>query len=47
METNDYSSIIAAVSLAGLAAGFIAMGAVKIVPNVTKWGVNKLVGFFR
>lgn len=47
MEANAFDPIIAAVSLAGLSAGFIAMGGVKIVPNVTRWGVNKLVSFFR
>ncbi|MDR1994038.1 hypothetical protein [Azonexus sp.] len=42
----DFTEIIAAVSLAGVAAGIVAMGAVKIVPIVAKWGTNKLVGFF-
>lgn len=43
----DFSDIIAAVSVAAVSAGIIAMGAVKIVPNVAKWGTNKLVSFFR
>lgn len=43
----DFTDIIAAVSVATVSAGIIAMGAVKIVPNVAKWGTNKLVSFFR
>lgn len=43
----DYTSIVAAVSLAGVAGSIIAMGAVKIVPNVASWGTKKLVSFFR
>jgi len=48
METGlDLSSITAAVSIAGVVAGIIAMGALKIQPNVAKWAANKLAGFFR
>ncbi|CAG9183006.1 hypothetical protein LMG23992_04881 [Cupriavidus laharis] len=43
----DYSSITAAVAVGGVSAAIVAMGAVKIVPNVTKWATNKLVSFFR
>lgn len=43
----DLSSITAAVSVAGVSAAIIAMGAVKIVPNVASWATKKLVGFFR
>jgi hypothetical protein len=43
----DYSSIVAAVSLVGVAGSIVAMGAVKIVPNVASWGTKKLVSFFR
>lgn len=43
----DFSSISAAVSVAGVSAAIIAMGAIKIVPNVAKWATNKLVTFFR
>lgn len=43
----DLSSIISAVAIGTVSAGIVSMGAVKIVPNVTKWAVNKLVGFFR
>lgn len=43
----DFSSISAAVSVGAVSLAIIAMGAVKIVPNVAKWGTNKLVSFFR
>lgn len=44
---TDYATITAAVSVAGIVAGLVAMGAVKIVPNASKWAINKLVSFFR
>ena len=43
----DFSDITAAVSVATVSAAIIAMGAVKIGPNVAKWATNKLVSFFR
>ncbi len=43
----DLGPIISAVAIGTVSAGIVSMGAVKIVPNVTKWAVNKLVGFFR
>lgn len=43
----DFSSIISAVAVGAVSAGIIAMGAIKIVPNVARWGTNKLVSFFR
>lgn len=44
---TDYADMIASVSMGAVVAGIVAMGAVKIVPNATKWAVNKLAGFFR
>lgn len=44
---TDYSSITTAVAIGGVSTAIVAMGAVKIVPNVTKWATNKLVSFFR
>jgi hypothetical protein len=43
----DFSDITAAVSIATVSAAIIALGAVKIVPNVASWATKKLVGFFR
>lgn len=43
----DFADIVGAVSMAAVVGGIVAMGAVKIVPNATKWAVNKLAGFFR
>lgn len=43
----DFTDIIAAVSAGTIVAAILSMGAVKILPNVAKWGTNKVVGFFR
>jgi hypothetical protein len=43
----DFSAITDAVSVTGVAAAIIAMGALKIGPNVAKWAANKLASFFR
>ncbi|EHP38866.1 hypothetical protein OR16_34713 [Cupriavidus basilensis OR16] len=43
----DFSAIVSAVAIGSVSASIIAMGAVKIVPNVTRWATNKLVSFFR
>lgn len=43
----DYSSVAAAVSVAGLIAGLTATAVVKIGPSAAKWGLNKLVSMFR
>jgi hypothetical protein len=44
---TDFTTLTAAVSMAAVVTGIVAMGAIKIVPNATKWAVNKLAGFFR
>lgn len=44
---TDFSTLTAAVGMGAVVTGIVAMGAVKIVPNATKWAVNKLAGFFR
>lgn len=43
----DFTSITSAVAVSTVTAGIIAMGSIKIVPNVARWGTNKLVSFFR
>lgn len=47
MGTLDYSDIAAAVALGTALTSIVAMGAVKITPNATRWIVNKLVSMFR
>lgn len=47
MGALDFSSISSAVVLTPIFAGIIALGAVKIAPNATRWAVNKLVSMFR
>lgn len=42
----DYATITAAVAVGGVVTAIVAMGAVKIAPNVAKWATNKLVSFF-
>ncbi len=43
----DLSPLTAGVDLATVTTAIIAMGALKMAPNVAKWGVNKIVSFFR
>lgn len=43
----DFTTLTSAVSMAAVVTGIVAMGAIKIVPNATKWAVNKLAGFFK
>lgn len=44
---TDYSSIAAAVDVSTVATGIVAMGALMVVPNVARWAVRRLAGFFR
>lgn len=44
---TDFTALTSAVAMGAVVTGIVAMGAVKIVPNATKWAVNKLAGFFR
>lgn len=46
-ETADYSTIGAAVSVGGVITAIVAMGVLKVGPNVAKWATNKLASFFR
>ena len=43
----DYSSITAAVDVSTVATAIVAMGALMVAPNVARWAVRKLAGFFR
>lgn len=43
----DFSSLTDAVSLGTVTTAIIAMGALMIVPNVARWGVRKIAGFFK
>lgn len=43
----DFATLTSSVNMAAVVTGIVAMGAIKIVPNATKWAVNKLAGFFR
>lgn len=42
----DYSGIASAVDVSTVAVAIVAMGALKIAPNVAAWAVNKLSRFF-
>lgn len=44
---TDLSTLTGAVSMGVVVTGLVAMGAIKIVPNATKWAVNKLSSFFK
>lgn len=43
----DYSGITAAVDVSTVATAIVAMGALMVAPNVARWAVRKLAGFFR
>lgn len=43
---TDFTAITGAVAMTAVVSGIVAMGGIKIVPNATKWAVNKLAGFF-
>jgi len=43
----DFSSLTESISLGTVTTAIIAMGALMIVPNVARWGVRKIAGFFR
>jgi hypothetical protein len=47
MEGTDFGTIVAGIAAAGIVAAILSTGVIKIAPNFTKWGVNKLVGLFR
>jgi hypothetical protein len=43
----DLSSITGAVDLAAVGAGILAIGALKVVPEVVRYGAKKVIGFIR
>jgi hypothetical protein len=43
----DYSGISGAVDVSVVAAAIVAMGVLKVGPNVARWATNKLANFFR
>ena len=47
MDATDFTPIVAAVSVIGVSAALVSMGAVRIVPNVASWASKKLSSFFR
>ena len=46
-DAIDYSSITGAVNVGTVAAAIVAMGVLKVGPNVAKWASNKLASFFK
>jgi len=40
-------AIVAAIDAAPIVAGITAIAAIKILPGVSKWGFNKVIGWFR
>ena len=43
----DFTTIIAAVDASTIVAALTAIAAVKILPNVARWGYNKVIGWIR
>ena len=44
---DDYTTITSAISVAGVSAAIIGMGALMAAPNVARWASKKLANFFR
>lgn len=43
----DFAPLVAAVDTATIVAGITALAALKMLPGVTRWGYNKVIGWFR
>jgi hypothetical protein len=43
----DYTTITTAITVAGLVTALAAVGAIKVVPKVAKWGIGVLMSMFR
>ena len=43
----DFTDITTAVDATTIVAALTAIAAIKILPGVTKWGYNKVIGWFR
>jgi hypothetical protein len=43
----DFSGITSAIDATTIVAALTAIAAVKILPNVAKWGYNKVIGWIR
>lgn len=43
----DFSGILTGLSVTAITGAIVAAGGLKAVANFTKWGANKLAGFFR
>lgn len=42
----DFTALIAAVDASDIVAALSAIAAIKVLPGVTKWGYNKVIGWF-
>lgn len=42
----DFSAITSAVDATTIVAAISAIAAIKVLPNVAKWGYNKVIGWF-
>lgn len=40
----DYSTLVSAVDFGALAAAFLAIGALKVLPLAGQWGIRKVLG---
>jgi hypothetical protein len=43
----DFTTITSAVDATVIVAALTAIAAIKVLPGVTKWGYNKVIGWFR
>lgn len=43
----DFTALVAAVDATAIVAGLTAIAGVKILPNVARWGYNKVISWIR
>lgn len=43
----DFSEILAALTVGTITAALGGIAAIKILPGFTRWGFNKVIGWFR
>lgn len=43
----DFTNVVTAVDATTIVAALTAIAAIKILPGVSKWGYNKVIGWFR
>ena len=43
----DFTALVAAVDASAIVGGLTAIAGAKIIPNVTRWGYNKVISWIK